>query len=232
MLAMGNATPGSTEWCHAIGLEDSLLSWIEMTSAFVVSLPSAMGSNNSKPYQMRLIRAAGFDVPDTLVTTDVTAVLELWEKHHAIIYKSVSGVRSIVSRLTADHRDRLCNVANCPTQFQQYVEGTDFRVHIVGDDLFACEICSAAADYRYPDQQGGPVQIRSGEIPAEIAERCYALAAALNLPFTGIDLRRTPAGRWYCFEANPCPGFTFYENATGQPISAAVAALLVSSRNR
>jgi hypothetical protein len=36
-------------------------------------------------------RQLGFDVPDTLVTTDPLAALEFWEQHEAVIYKSVSG---------------------------------------------------------------------------------------------------------------------------------------------
>jgi D-alanine-D-alanine ligase-like ATP-grasp enzyme len=53
-----------------------------------------------------------------------------------------------------------------------------------------------------------------------------ALSRALALPLAGIDLRRAPDGRWFCFEVNPCPGFTYYEAHTGQPIAAAIAALL------
>ncbi|MER3479214.1 MAG: RimK domain-containing protein ATP-grasp, partial [Meiothermus sp.] len=35
-----------------------------------------------------------------------------------------------------------------------------------------------------------------------------------------------PEDDWYCFEINPCPGFAYYEQHTGQPISAALAELL------
>jgi glutathione synthase/RimK-type ligase-like ATP-grasp enzyme len=230
ILAMQGAAPQSREWHQAIRLEDALLSWIEMTPAFVVNRPSAMASNNSKPYQARLIESQGFGVPDTLVTTDVAAALEFWEKHGSVIYKSISGIRSIVSRLRPEHRERLNDVANCPTQFQEYIEGTDFRVHVVGNDIFACEIRSTADDYRYPDLQNGGVQICPFTPQADLADRCRALAASLKLPVAGIDLRRTPGGKWYCFEVNPSPGFSFYEDATGQTISGAIAKLLTQAR--
>ena len=51
----------------------------------------------------------------------------------------------------------------------------------------------------------------------------------MNLPLAGIDLRRTPQGEWYCFEVNPSPAFTYYEQITGQPISQAVALLLANA---
>jgi D-alanine-D-alanine ligase-like ATP-grasp enzyme len=53
----------------------------------------------------------------------------------------------------------------------------------------------------------------------------------MSLPLAGIDLRRTASGEWYCFEVNPSPGFSFYEDATGQPISEAVATLLMEGEN-
>ncbi|HEV2688645.1 MAG TPA: hypothetical protein VGV35_08830 [Bryobacteraceae bacterium] len=226
MSAVQGLKPGSGRLQRALSFEDALTCWIELTPALVVSRPSAMASNNSKPYQLALIRAAGFDVPDTLVTTDPTAAAEFWEQHGAVIYKSVSGVRSIVTRLGPEHRDRLPDVAHCPTQFQQYIEGVDFRVHVVGEDVFGCEICSNADDYRYPQRQGEDLRVRSCEVPLDIADLCRRFAASLNLPVAGIDLRRTAAGKWYCFEANPSPGFSFYEEATGQPIGEAVARLL------
>ena len=134
---------------RASAFDDGMLCWSELTSARVVNRPSAMASNFSKPYQLSLIRAAGFATPATLVTTDPGAVLD-FEKHHgALIYKSVSGVRSVVSRLGAEHLDRLSDVAACPTQFQAYVDGDDYRVHVVGSRLFATRIRCAATDYRY-----------------------------------------------------------------------------------
>jgi hypothetical protein len=49
----------------------------------------------------------------------------------------------------------------------------------------------------------------------------------LGLSLSGIDLRLTPAGEWYCFEVNPSSAFTYYQEATGHPI----AALLIVTPN-
>lgn len=229
MGALQGLKPDSPRLLRAFSFEDALTCWMEMTPALVVSRPSAMASNNSKPYQLELIRAAGFDVPETLVTTDPAAALDFWQQHERVVYKSVSGVRSIVTQLRAEHRERLNDVAHCPTQFQQYVEGNDFRIHVVGEEVFGCEICSTADDYRYPQRQGAAVQVRAYDVPPDLAGRCRRLAAALRLPVTGLDLRLSASGKWFCFEANPSPGFTFYEEMTGQPISQAVATLLASA---
>lgn len=219
---------GSAAWHLALACQDALSCWTEMTTAFVVNRPSAMATNSSKPYQARLIERQGFLVPETLITTDVPAVAEFRARHGRIIYKSVSGIRSIVSQLRDGDGERLRDIAACPTQFQEYVDGTDIRVHVAGGETFACEITSAADDYRYPARQGATVEIAACALPGDVRDRCVALAAALGLPLAGIDLRRTPAGEWYCLEVNPSPGFTFYEEATGQPIADAVARLLAS----
>jgi RimK-like ATP-grasp domain len=212
-------------WRHALEVEDILLSWCELTSALVLNRPSDMAANGSKPFQASWIESFGFLVPDTLVTTDPDTALDFWQKHDRVIYKSLSGIRSIVSRLRAEHRDRFNDIASCPTQFQQYIAGTEYRVHVVGGEVFACTVISEADDYRYAS---GQVEMRPCDLPYEVATRCKALADSMNLGLAGLDLRHTPDGRWYCFEVNPSPAFTCFERVTGQPITEAVAHLLAS----
>jgi hypothetical protein len=213
---------------HALGVDEVVTAWLDVTPAFVLNPPSATASNNSKPYQLSLIRAAGFSTPDTLLSTDPAAVTEFWERHGDVVYKSISGIRSIVSRLSDEHVDRLDDIRWCPTQFQQHIPGRDYRVHTVGDDIFACEIITDADDYRYASRDGMEVELRAYVLPVDCAERCRALARSLGLAVAGIDLRRTPDGEWYCFEVNPSPAFSYYEIATKQPIADTIAALLAS----
>lgn len=52
---------------RAVALDASLVAWADLARTTVVNRPAAMASNNSKPYQLALIAAAGFLVPDTLV---------------------------------------------------------------------------------------------------------------------------------------------------------------------
>jgi glutathione synthase/RimK-type ligase-like ATP-grasp enzyme len=210
-------------------METALWSWADETPARVVNRPSAMASNGSKPYQSAIIANAGFFVPETLVTTDPEAAAAFWEQHGQVVYKSVSGVRSRVSRLGDEHRARLQDVTSCPTQFQAWVPGRDHRVHVVGDDVFPVEVISDADDYRYAAATGRTCRLRATSLPDEVVVRARALSAALDLPVAGIDLRRTPEGRWYCFEVNPSPCFTYYEHHTGQPLAAALASYLMSA---
>jgi ribosomal protein S6-L-glutamate ligase RimK-like protein len=218
--------PASEGWHHALAVEDALLCWAELAPIRVVNRPQAMASNASKPLQSTLVAPFGFDVPETLVTTDPKAALEFFEEHRRVIYKSVSGTRSIVAQLSLAEVARLDDVVWCPTQFQRYIEGADYRVHVIGDDVFACRIEAACDDYRYAGRSGASIEIDACRLPADVEERCRKVTAAMGLDFSGIDLRLSPDGRWFCFEVNPCPGFTYYQHATGQPIDDAVASLL------
>jgi hypothetical protein len=212
-------------FCH--NLLDTLTRWAEIAPARVVNRVAPMGSNFSKPFQAQLISRHGFEVPETLITNDPELVREFRARHQKIIYKSISGVRSIVQTFSDDDLDRLEDIRWCPTQFQAFVEGTNVRVHTVGDKVFPTAISTDATDYRYAQRQSGNhAELREVELSDELAEMCVSLAEGLGLAFAGIDLKITPDHRVFCFEVNPSPAFSYYEANTGQPIGRAVASYL------
>lgn len=211
---------------HARAFHDALYRWLEIAPGRVVNRTEPQGSNGSKPYQAQLICASGFLVPETLITNDPHAALQFEQAHGTVIYKSISAVRSIVQPMGEDDRNKLERIRWCPVQFQALIPGVDVRVHVVGKELYATEIVSDVVDYRYARKKGGNAQLRAIELPPEVAERCVALAARLDLAFVGVDLKITPDGEVYCFEVNPCPAFSYFELNTGQPIARAVARYL------
>jgi glutathione synthase/RimK-type ligase-like ATP-grasp enzyme len=215
---------------HAVALDQLILTWAEVAhpTVAVINRPSAMASNDSKPAQAEVIRSYGFEVPDTIVTTDRTLAEEFWERHQTVIYKSTSGIRSIANILTAAHRPRLEHLTTCPTQLQAFVAGDDIRVHTVGNEIFATRINCDATDYRYASQEGAARTMEPTQLPLSIAERCLTMAKGLGLLVAGIDLRLTPQGEWYCFEVNTSPAFSWFQSHTDQPIADAIARLLVT----
>ena len=184
-------------------------------------------TNNSKPLQALQVRRCGLRTPPTLVTNDPAAARQFYEEHNGeVIYKSLSGVRSIVRRLGPEQLERLPLLRNGPAQFQAFIPGDNVRVHTVGEQLFATLLASEAVDYRYARQEGHDTKMQATTLPPEIAAACHRLARDTDLLLAGIDLKVTPAGEYYCFEINPVPGFLYYEHGGGQPISAALAELL------
>ena len=160
----------------------------------VVNRPAAGRSNASKPYQLGLIAQAGFQVPDTLVTTDPAAARAFLREHGRLVYKSLSGIRSIVATLDARDEARLDNVRTGPVQLQAYVAGLDVRVHIVGEQWFACSVRSTAADYRYAGAAGTTAELSAFELPEHVGRQLVALVQGMNLLVAGggppLDARR------------------------------------------
>ncbi|KHK99146.1 hypothetical protein LK09_03815 [Microbacterium mangrovi] len=192
---------------------------------------SAMASNMSKPYQAQRVQRGGFDTPETLLSDDPDEVRAFVAAHGGAVYKSTSGIRSIVSRFdpVAD-ADRLERIRWCPVQFQENVRGRDVRVHVVGDEVYAAIVDSDATDYRYARAQvGRDATLAPYAVPDDIAQRCVDLARDLDLPFAGVDLKLADDGRVVCFEVNPSPGYPWYETAAGLPISDALARWLAAA---
>ena len=194
--------------------------WAEHTSALVISRPSGEGSNQSKLYQARAIRAAGFLTPESLVTNDPAAIREFAERRGRLIYKSLSNVRSTVRELDLDELE---GKTLGPVQFQERVEGQNIRVHVTGEECFACAITSNGTDYRYAESQ-----MTAMELPAEVARKAVLLTRQLGLDLAGLDFILTPAGEWYCLEANPNPAFACF--AGSSDIADAVARMLVEAQ--
>jgi glutathione synthase/RimK-type ligase-like ATP-grasp enzyme len=214
---------------HARALHDTLYRWLEVAPGRIVNRSDPQGSNGSKPYQAQLITRHGIKVPATLITNDPAAVLKFRETHGAIIYKSMSGVRSIVKALDDQDIARLDSIRWCPVQFQALVPGTDVRVHVVDRDVHATEIISDVVDYRYARKSGGSATLRATQLSDELAARCVELTTGLGLAFAGIDLRIGPDGEATCFEVNPSPGYSYYQANTEQPIATSLARYLAGN---
>lgn len=205
---------------------DTLTAWTEIAPQRVVNRLSATLSNFSKPCQAQAIIAGGFAVPETLVTNDPEAVRAFRAVHRKVIYKSTSSIRSIVRLLDDETVRKLDQIRLLPTQFQACIEGDDVRVHVVGSAVFAARIVSEAVDYRYAGRDGLDIDMVPFELPAEVHERCIRLSRRLQLPFCGIDLKLRPTGEYVCFEVNPSPAYSYYQEQTGLPISDALVRYL------
>jgi hypothetical protein len=204
--------------CQA--LHDTLLQWCEITPARVINRSGPMGSNSSKPYQLQLIKDHGFAIPDTLITNEPELVYDFYKQHQEVIYKSISGVRSIVQKLKVEDLSRLNQILLCPVQFQEFIPGINLRVHVIGEEVFATAIQTEATDYRYAERQGSFAHLRAVKLSASLAQRCIELCRALDLTFAGIDLKITPDNQIFCFEVNPAPFYSYFEINAHEPIIA------------
>jgi glutathione synthase/RimK-type ligase-like ATP-grasp enzyme len=109
---------------------------------------------------------------------------------------------------------------------QEYVPGSDVRVHTVGRAAFASEVTGGGVDYRF-EHQGA--RYASVSVPERLVDLCCDFAAAAGLVLAGFDFRVTPDRQWLCLEMNPVPSFLSYEFSSGLPIGAAVVDALTSA---
>jgi hypothetical protein len=190
-----------------VGLDAALLS----TEIKVINRPCSGWENMSKPLQGYLLGRKGFNVPESLTTSNVSDY-ELFRQNQETIYKSNSSVRSIVDSVDHVEKDRLQFLQNCPVLFQRRIVGKDVRIHIVDASCFAAEIESDAVDYRYYRTRGSYSKMHVYEsVPTEIVERCISYAEERGVVLAGFDFKVDEAGNWYCLEMNPSPGFEFYD---------------------
>lgn len=213
---------GETKAHKSDVIHKQLLAWMEVAPCRVLNRPWDMLSNLSKPYQSQLIAAAGFYIPPTCITNVPEKVLKFKKESGQLIFKSTSSIRSIVKELDAIRMKTLNRIKYLPTQFQKKLEGINIRVHVVGDVLFATKIESPVIDYRYAGRENEECDLTPFELPPSIEKRCFKLSKLLNLQLCGIDLFLTNKNEYYCFEVNPSPGYSYYQQSTGQDIATAI----------
>ncbi len=224
--------PNEQDGAAATTASATLLAVAGSIPATVVNRPAAGRSNLCKPFQLALIAAAGLATPHTLVTSDAIAAKAFLARHERIVYKSISGVRSIVNTVDATEPARLERIGHGAVQVQQWIDGLDVRVHVVGDRWFATSVASPATDYRYAPGAGSSVELAPFNLPGQLGQNLVSVARGMGLLVAGADLRRSVDGRWFCLEVNPLPGFTYFEDHPGQPIAGAIAELLTAEDPR
>jgi RimK-like ATP-grasp domain len=186
---------------------------------------------------LRLAGALGFATPATLVTNKPDAFLAFYRSNNGQVISKLLGSSPINS---ADSRfARYTELVEpwelveadaiklCPVIFQQYVEKrVELRVTLVGDRLFAAAIDSQAAqhsrvDWRRYDRRNA--RISEYRLDSQTEDRCRQLMRQLGLSFAAIDLIVDRNDRVVFVELNPNGQYLWIEDATGLPISEAIA---------
>lgn len=184
-----------------------------------------------KPYQWTVAQAAGILVPRTLVTTDPEAARRfVAEAPGRVVFKPFLATTQSWREtrvIGPEDLERMELVRFAPVIFQDYIDGVDLRVTVVGDQVFAAEIDARQTSYPYDMRMViGETQVRPTELPSSVQQGLLALQRRLDLDYGAIDLRRTDDGRFFFFEVNPAGQWLFVEQRTGLQIGQAMAELL------
>jgi glutathione synthase/RimK-type ligase-like ATP-grasp enzyme len=199
----------------------------------VINHPSRAYSNYSKPFQVELLARAGFDVPRSLVTNIPAEARRFYDTCDGrVIVKGTSNVLTLAQQLGPEQLTRMELLPHCPTLFQEYVAGVDYRVHVIGNDAFVTRLVSDDEDYRRATLvDGETVVAEAASLPAPIIEKCIAFTKQLGLIVSGMDFKENASGRIVALECNPYPQFTFYEQRSGQPLTRAIVDYLIAHQS-
>ncbi len=216
----------------------------------VLHVPAPRPVVQRAQYKMRQLQLAaqlGLELPPTLVTNDPDALLRFAARHERLITKQ-AGTSQV--RRTADgdavvrytepllpsDLAHVASVALCPVIVQAYVpKRLELRVTVVGRQVFAAAIHSQGANHtrhdwrRYDDAH---TVMEPWEVPPALGAALIALNDRLGLAYSASDFVLTPDGRYVYLETNPSGQYLWVEDATGLPITAALADLLTGARTR
>lgn len=207
---------------------------LALLNATWVNPPHLDERAHHKPLQLATAVRVGLAVPRTLVTNDPDEVRRF--------IADLGPARTIYKTFlaTAEHwretrvlRDEelqiLESVRFAPVIFQEHIAAdADIRVTIVGDEMFATAIRSDphgySVDYRM-DMEAAT--FAPTELPGDVKEPLRDLMQALGIVYGAVDLLRTAEGQYVFLEVNPAGEWRFVEERTAQPITAAMADLLI-----
>ncbi len=188
----------------------------------------AIEMHKNKGYQLNLMAKNNIRIPKTFITNNKDNLLSYIETTpHDLIYKPVRG-GAHTEKITKDDltEERLNNLKYSPVKFQEYIEGTDVRVYVIGDKIFAANILADTIDFR--EHEGA--KIEPVDIPDNIKQDCLKIMKLFKLNFSGIDIKHSDrTGEYVFIEANPSPMFTYFEEQSGFPISETLCELLITS---
>jgi glutathione synthase/RimK-type ligase-like ATP-grasp enzyme len=212
----------------------ALLGMLESLPCRWVNPREADANAHHKPYQWTVAQSVGLQVPRTLVTNQPSAAhdfISMLAPARVVFKAFLASIEEWRETRLVERDDmaRLDLVRYAPVIFQEYVEGVDLRITIIGQAIFTAEIdarrSSYPVDMRMVISEG---KVRPIELPEDVRSRLLALQRRLGLVYGAVDMRRTEEGQYFFLEVNPAGQWLFAEQRTGLPISRSHADLLAS----
>jgi glutathione synthase/RimK-type ligase-like ATP-grasp enzyme len=220
------------------GFVVALLLSLQQAGVRLVNPPQAGATLQFKPFQLDVLRRLGARVPRTLISNDPERIKAFHaaerERQGEVIFKPLLG-GAITKLLDEAVLAQLDLVRDAPVIFQERIAGDDIRVVLVGDAVVSAAAIRTNAqhlDFRAdPLYSRGQARYERVALPADIRALCHQAARECGLVLAGIDIKRTAAGEWVFLELNSSPIYLDVERKLGDPISGALAELLLGWRS-
>lgn len=206
-----------------------------------VNNPFACSRAKSKFQQLILAKSLGLEIPRTVITNRPAEARRFFDECKGnVLIKSIYNAditidgmnRAIPSaRVTQDLFERhVESIAICPVQLQEYVEKAfELRVTIIGSKMMTVKIDSQLSEKTREDWRpfAHLCPHTVFDLPQSVRESCREFLRRQEMLYGAMDFIVTPTGRYVFLENNPFGQYLWLEEATGLPMSRAMADLLV-----
>jgi glutathione synthase/RimK-type ligase-like ATP-grasp enzyme len=202
---------------------------------FWMNSPSAVATADNKLWQLKTAFEIGLEIPATIVSNQLQEVQGAFNAG-PIIVKTIGGAATeyrgmhhhLFSQVVELQEISSEEVRAAPCIFQKSAKpGTDVRITVAGDTVFATDIDSPddVLDWRAAPPEA--IRYSARELPSRVVQNCLALCRKAELTYGAFDFVRQPDGSYIFLEINPSGQWGWIEHATGQPITAAIVDVLV-----
>ncbi|MDF1497087.1 MAG: hypothetical protein P1P90_03420 [Patescibacteria group bacterium] len=201
--------------------------------------PWLMHEAENKLLQMQVASKVGFDLPDTVITSDPDQVRSFYNScDRQMIVKILSsspilGNVIYTNRVTEADIRQIDSVRWAPAIFQELVaKKHELRITVVDEQIFSVKIHSqedeaTALDWRRkPKLNDYTVKMEPTTIPKIIKDKIRHFMRLLGLRYGTIDIIVTPDDRYLFLEINPNGQWYFVQVKTGLQIAHAIADVL------
>lgn len=187
-----------------------------------------------KPYQLAVATSVGLPIPRTLMTNSPDEAGKLIGElgPAQTVYKTFLASEQCwreTRTVRPDELEMLDTLSLAPAIFQEYIPASaDLRVTVLGETIFATAISAASDGYQFDyrmDMEGATFE--ATELSSETVAGIFRLMKRLGLVYGALDFRRTSDRGDIFLEINPAGEWLFVEERTAQPITKAMAELLM-----
>lgn len=195
-----------------------------------MSRPRYVYEAENKMLQLKIASQIGFQIPETVVTSEKKILQEFANKHkYKLIIKplnqgrinEINNVRSIfTNKLKKEHIDKIDQFTLTPSIFQPYIEKEyELRITVVKNKVFAAKIDSQKDQKTMVDWRKHKLKFSKYILPEDLVLKCLKLVKKLNLSFGAIDIIKSKNGEYIFLEINPNGQWAWIEFDTGLLIS-------------
>lgn len=194
--------------------------------------------------QIRVAKEIGFQIPDSLLSSDVDEIKAFYNKHKSLITKPLVAnsyeykqqtITFPTRKFSSDELDNfLTKRIRYPVYLQKYIDKkSDLRVIVIGKKVIAFEMHTQENEKTKVDSRMGDFyQIAHNlyDLDNNTKNLCIELTNKLGVNFGAIDFALSKKGTPYFLEINAGGQYLWLEKITKYPLSQEIAHFLMKGK--